>query len=96
MILSFGAFYFSTWEEYETGILYFGYISGPSEGAWILVVCCLVSGIYGSKFWTELKISYLQNYTISQLVGFIFGIGSILTILQKYNFQKEFFNFCLV
>ncbi|OZJ02581.1 hypothetical protein BZG36_04189 [Bifiguratus adelaidae] len=44
-------FYLSTWEEYHTGVLYLGYINGPTEG---LVMACAVmalSGIYGPQLW---------------------------------------------
>jgi ethanolaminephosphotransferase len=40
-------FYFSTWEEYHTGVLYLGYINGPTEGLIIAVAMSLVSAYAG-------------------------------------------------
>jgi len=42
-----GNFYFSTWEEYHTGTLYLGYISGPVEGIFIVLFCFLIAGYAG-------------------------------------------------
>jgi ethanolaminephosphotransferase len=42
-------FFFTTWEEYHTGVLYLGYINGPTEG---LIIACLLqlsSAIAGSQ-----------------------------------------------
>ena len=41
------AFFFSTWEEYHTGILYLGYINGPTEGLVLACLCMVLSGVYG-------------------------------------------------
>lgn len=38
-LLSVIPFFFSTWETYHTGVLYLGYINGPTEG---LIVACLL------------------------------------------------------
>ncbi|KAI3659471.1 hypothetical protein MP638_004533 [Amoeboaphelidium occidentale] len=45
------AFFFSTWEEYHTGILYLGYINGPTEGLVIACTVLIVSGLYGPAVW---------------------------------------------
>lgn len=44
-------FYLTTWEEFHTGTLFLGAISGPVEG--ILIICAIyvVTGIYGA--WRE-------------------------------------------
>ncbi|CEJ02843.1 hypothetical protein RMCBS344292_16837 [Rhizopus microsporus] len=44
-------FYLSTAEEYYTGVLYLGYVNGPTEG---IIVSCLAfiwSGLYGPASW---------------------------------------------
>ncbi|KAF9366224.1 hypothetical protein BGX34_005150 [Mortierella sp. NVP85] len=44
-------FFLSTWEEYHTGVLYLGYINGPTEGLIIACVVMLISGFQGPLFW---------------------------------------------
>ncbi|KAI9591533.1 CDP-alcohol phosphatidyltransferase-domain-containing protein [Syncephalis fuscata] len=46
-------FYFSTWEEYHTGVLYLGYVNGPTEGLIISCAVLIASGIYGPGIWFE-------------------------------------------
>jgi ethanolaminephosphotransferase len=58
------AFYLSTWEEYYTGVLYLGYINGPTEG---LVMACLfmiLSGVYGNQATNIFSHFILYNYYI--------------------------------
>ncbi|BFZ58292.1 hypothetical protein PYCC9005_005354 [Savitreella phatthalungensis] len=45
--------YFSTWEQAHTGVLYLGFINGPTEG--ILIACgvMLVSAVLGPQIWLE-------------------------------------------
>ncbi|KAG5461022.1 MAG: CDP-alcohol phosphatidyltransferase-domain-containing protein, partial [Olpidium bornovanus] len=45
-------FYFSTWEEYHTGVLYLGYVNGPTEGIIIACLLMIASGIWGPQIWT--------------------------------------------
>ena len=47
--LSFVVFFVSTWEEYWTGTLYLGAVSGPVEGAIALIASSLLSAIYGTR-----------------------------------------------
>jgi ethanolaminephosphotransferase len=44
-------FYFSTWESYHTKVLYFGPISGPSEGVVISCSVLAISGLFGPQIW---------------------------------------------
>ncbi|KAJ2477617.1 hypothetical protein EV174_004567 [Coemansia sp. RSA 2320] len=44
-------FFFSTWEEYHTGVLYLGYINGPTEVLTFAVLACFASGIWGPGIW---------------------------------------------
>ncbi|KAG0147167.1 hypothetical protein CROQUDRAFT_656449 [Cronartium quercuum f. sp. fusiforme G11] len=43
--------YLSTWEEYHTGVLYLGYINGPTEGLLIAMAILLNSGFNGNQMW---------------------------------------------
>ncbi|KAJ2493988.1 hypothetical protein IWW37_000066 [Coemansia sp. RSA 2050] len=44
-------FFFSTWEEYHTGVLYLGYVNGPTEILTLAVLACFASGIWGPAIW---------------------------------------------
>jgi len=46
-------FFFSTWEEYHTGILYLGYCNGPTEGLLLGCILQLTSAIAGPEWWTQ-------------------------------------------
>ncbi|GAA6057335.1 hypothetical protein NBRC10513_006799 [Rhodotorula toruloides] len=43
--------YVSTWEEYHTGTLYLGFVSGPVEGILLAVLILTWTGIKGSSWW---------------------------------------------
>src|SRR5690349_13497030 len=47
LLLTTVPFYLSTWEEYHTGVLYLGYINGPTEGIILACMAMLISGIKG-------------------------------------------------
>ncbi|KAH9470567.1 hypothetical protein Pst134EA_007814 [Puccinia striiformis f. sp. tritici] len=43
----------STWEEYHTGILFLGFINGPTEGLLIAMAVLLTTGFGGVQLWTK-------------------------------------------
>ncbi|CCX04944.1 hypothetical protein FPQ18DRAFT_380735 [Pyronema domesticum] len=45
------AFYLTTWEEYHTGTLYLGIVSGPVEGVLTLCGVYFMTAIKGGSFW---------------------------------------------
>ncbi|ORX66355.1 hypothetical protein DL89DRAFT_295598 [Linderina pennispora] len=47
IFLTTSTFFLSTWEEYHTGVLYLGYINGPTEVLTFAVFACFASGIWG-------------------------------------------------
>eukprot|EP00163_Fabomonas_tropica_P009100 TRINITY_DN18893_c0_g1_i1.p1 TRINITY_DN18893_c0_g1~~TRINITY_DN18893_c0_g1_i1.p1 ORF type:complete len:398 (-),score=46.47 TRINITY_DN18893_c0_g1_i1:145-1176(-) len=53
MLVFFGLFpfWFSTWEEYHTGILFLGIINGPTEGLFLIQVVHLVTAFTGPNIW---------------------------------------------
>ncbi|PVU97851.1 hypothetical protein BB561_000243 [Smittium simulii] len=93
-------FYVSTVEEYHTGILYLGYISGAVEGILFLAVSLIVSGIYGTSIWTT-PIRNLTSYTdrifyifqdtflfdinIGDFIFYFLAIGIFPTVLASYR-----------
>ncbi|KAG2171947.1 hypothetical protein INT43_001423 [Umbelopsis isabellina] len=44
-------FYLSTIEEYHTGVLYLGYVNGPTEGLILSCIAFIISGIKGPQIW---------------------------------------------
>lgn len=53
-------FYLPTWETYHTGVLYLGYVNGPTEGVIFGILMIMISAIYGTSLnrntWTPLSI----------------------------------------
>lgn len=47
------AFYLTTWEEYHTGTLYLGIVSGPVEGVLTLCTLYALTAITGGSFWQK-------------------------------------------
>ncbi|PWW72921.1 Choline/ethanolaminephosphotransferase [Tuber magnatum] len=45
------AFYLTTWEEYHTGTLYLGLVSGPVEGVLTLCAVYAITAFKGASFW---------------------------------------------
>jgi ethanolaminephosphotransferase len=45
------AFYLTTWEEYHTGTLYLGLVSGPVEGVLTLCLVYFITAFTGGHFW---------------------------------------------
>ena len=62
-----GAFYFATWEELHTGMLYLGVINGASEGTTIGVLLFLTSAINGSAWWAESVGFTIGGYVITRM-----------------------------
>ena len=63
-------FYLTTWEEYHTGQLFLGHISGPVEGILMIVAIFFISGYYGPQFWDQkiLTFTHLEGLPLmSQL-----------------------------
>jgi len=56
---SLGAFYLTTWEEYHTGTLYLGLVSGPVEGVLTLVAVYLITAAKGGSYWQQPMVATL-------------------------------------
>lgn len=80
-LCSYFVFYTSTWEEYHTGTLYLDYISGPSEGAWSIVLCSLISFCFGPHFWDH----QILGFQIKWIVPFVLIVGGLSTSLTSIN-----------
>ena len=46
-------FYFATWEEFYVGKLVFGIINGPNEGVYTLILVYLLTGIFGTVYYSS-------------------------------------------
>lgn len=57
MIVMFWGFYLPTWETYHTGVLYLGYVNGPTEGVIFGCLLIIVSALFGMNLtwnsWTN-------------------------------------------
>ncbi|KAK4514582.1 uncharacterized protein ATC70_002180 [Mucor velutinosus] len=51
LFVTIAGFYLSTVEEYYTGVLYLGYVNGPTEGIIITCLAFIWSGVYGIASW---------------------------------------------
>ncbi|KAI9472330.1 MAG: hypothetical protein EXX96DRAFT_583661 [Benjaminiella poitrasii] len=51
LFVTIAGFYLSTAEEYYTGVLYLGYVNGPTEGILVTCLAFVWSGIYGASSW---------------------------------------------
>lgn len=88
---AFLTFYAATWEEYHTGSLYLGYISGPVEGTLIVISLCLVGAYYGGSIWTDdLALPYGVTVKSSMLVVYptlFFSVATVIT--SMFNVYKK-------
>jgi ethanolaminephosphotransferase len=66
---AFLTFFVATWEEYHTGCLYLGYISGPVEGTLIVIGLCLVGAYYGGSIWLE-RLNLPGNISVTSNAAF--------------------------
>ncbi len=66
MIVSSWPMFFSSWEQYHTGILYLGYFNGPTEGLTFACLMMCLSGYYGPGFWHVLA---KDNFGFDKLLG---------------------------
>ncbi|KAH8555120.1 CDP-alcohol phosphatidyltransferase-domain-containing protein [Umbelopsis sp. PMI_123] len=81
-------FYLSTIEEYHTGVLYLGYINGPTEGLILSCIVFIISGLKGPDIW-QLPLgslfnsmpSSIQDTTMADLFVYGFAFFFIFTHL---------------
>lgn len=61
------AFYMTTWEEYHTGTLYLGLVSGPVEG--VLTICTVytVTAFTGGSYWQQPMLASLGVKSVEWL-----------------------------
>lgn len=73
LLISSWGFYLPTWEEYHTGVLYLGYINGPTEGLLMVITTIIISGFFGTSIWfKELEIASKSVYLIDLIMaGFV-------------------------
>jgi ethanolaminephosphotransferase len=64
LFVTIAGFYLSTVEEYYTGVLYLGYVNGPTEGIIVTCFAFIVSGIYGIVLYRMVRIDLVCSYVI--------------------------------
>ncbi|RKP05961.1 sn-1,2-diacylglycerol cholinephosphotransferase [Thamnocephalis sphaerospora] len=74
-------FYFSTWEEYHTGVLYLGYVNGPTEGLIISCVALCISGVYGPDVWFQLFHETFAGILPSSLLNLVPADMALIDLL---------------
>lgn len=96
------AFYLTTWEEYHTGTLYLGLVSGPVEG--VLTLCTVyayTAYVGGGSFWQQPLLSVLglgkyahllpemvRDWSLVRINLVYGGIMLGFNIIQRYVLQK--------
>lgn len=79
-------FYFSIWEQYYTDILRFSIIAGPTEALLLVILIHLITGVFGTAFWTiklSSIISFLPNLQFGQIIAIIFFVMIFPALREK-------------
>lgn len=89
-------FYLPTWEEYHTGVLYLGYVNGPTEGLLVACTTLLISGIYGPNFWYQKTFFGIPSLNLALTLYCIVFFGnvvpfSIYTVMKQSNNKRGSF-----
>ncbi|KAJ2712935.1 hypothetical protein H4R19_002498 [Coemansia spiralis] len=85
------SFFFSTWEEYHTGVLYLGYINGPTEILTLAVLACFASGIWGPQIW------HVPAARGLPLIGALFPASwEVMDVILAFTVMAMLFGHCLV
>ncbi len=71
MFASLCAFYLTTWEEYHTGTLYLGLVSGPVEGVLTLCAVYALTAVKGGNYWQRPMFAELGIPTPSFMPEFL-------------------------
>lgn len=93
IFLAFSAFYLPTWEEYHTGVLYLGYVNGPTEGIIAFCAMYLITGLFGVEVW---KTRVYGEWSIEDCLGtffiaafFLFALPSSLWNVYRASRAKR-------
>lgn len=86
LIVTFSAFYLATWENYHTGTLILGYVTGPTEGLLIGSLIMIISAIMGPSFWMDPMHSHFGMQWFwgnTSVVAFLFSFFTLLFIFAS-------------
>ncbi|KAJ3370810.1 hypothetical protein GGF31_003836 [Allomyces arbusculus] len=77
-------FYLTTWEEYHTGVLYLGLISGPVEGILMIVTVLVATGIFGPAMWHRPLLGLsLTAFDLTMAAGVLVIFLNLATSIQN-------------
>ncbi|KNE68236.1 hypothetical protein, variant [Allomyces macrogynus ATCC 38327] len=77
-------FYLTTWEEYHTGVLYLGLISGPVEGILMIVAVLVSTGIFGPSMWHQPLLGLpLTSFDLTMAAGILVIFINLATSIQN-------------
>ncbi|CEO94583.1 CDP-alcohol phosphatidyltransferase [Plasmodiophora brassicae] len=85
-------FTMATWEEYYTGSLVLAELNGPSDGQFILAVCCLLPAVFGAGFWSEVvTLPFVNVRTQRNVLVVLLGITAMIptVILNVANVLRS-------
>lgn len=104
LFAAFCAFYLTTWEEYHTGTLYLGRVSGPVEGVLLMCIIYVITALKGGSLWqTPLQDimggripglpDFLQRMPLNNwylvIGGLILGLNSIQSSLNVVKARRS-------
>jgi len=84
-IITFGAFFLATWEEYYTETLELPMFNGANEGLVGVALFFIISGIFGTQIWTK---EVFAGIKANELVVIGFAIMAIVTLLGNFKNVK--------
>jgi len=90
VVLSMAAFHFSTLEEYYVGTLELPVCNAVSDGALLIIVMYLVTGVLGNEIWvngicsgTWLNIEGITTLTLGQIIVAVLSFLSFIVVIGK-------------
>lgn len=94
--LAFLGFFISTWEEYYTGVLYLGYVNGPTEGILSFCAMYILTAMHGSSFWMQrLQNGWTLSHAMSVFYLAMFALfiipSSVRNVHQACRERKQSF-----
>jgi hypothetical protein len=90
LVSVYAAFHFTTLEEYYCGTLYLGKCNGVTDGSFIIVVACFITGCVGNNFWATpvidiawLNINGVPMLTWGQIAALAIALANFLDSVWK-------------
>lgn len=82
-LLGYAGFFGATWEQWHTGVLHLGCISGPVEGAWSICLAAVVSGLFGPAVWSRSAVLLGRVVSAQHVIVALYCAGAIGTLIAR-------------